>query len=178
MPSGGLALSKRSESNGFTLMELLIVIAILGILITVGLGSFQSSQTKSRDTKRKNDLRQISVSLEAYYNDKQSYPLSDVNGAMLGCGTNAAATCVWGQIWSNTSVTPNTIYMEQIPKDPSPLYKYYYVSDGKYYQLYAKMENTLDTGTGVNQTGYTGTNCAASGTKVCTYGISSPNTKP
>ncbi|MGB9706948.1 MAG: type IV pilin protein, partial [Microgenomates group bacterium] len=59
---------------GFTLIELLVAVAILGILATVGLGSFQSSQMKGRDARRKSDLSQIQKALEMYYNDKGAYP--------------------------------------------------------------------------------------------------------
>jgi len=52
---------------GFTLIELLVVISILAILITLGLTSFASAQKKSRDAKRKADLRDYKNALEQYY---------------------------------------------------------------------------------------------------------------
>src|SRR5574341_329497 len=65
------------RKNGFTLMELLIVMVLLGILVAMGLSSFRGSQTKSRDSRRKAELRQISLALEAYFNDKGRYPNDD-----------------------------------------------------------------------------------------------------
>ncbi len=171
--------SQRTKS-GFTLIELLVVIVILGFLIVAGLGSFISSQKKSRDSKRKNDLRQVAISLETYYNDIGHYPYSDANGDLWGCGAGAASVCTWGQPWTNTTTAPQTIYMPQLPTDPSQGGRYYYVADaaGTYFQIYAHLENTLDTGFGVKQIGYSGTNCASVGTTTCTYGVASTNAAP
>ena len=54
----GIVGSMRQLKAGFTLVELMIVMIIMGILVLAGVGSFISSQKRSRDTKRKNDLRQ------------------------------------------------------------------------------------------------------------------------
>ena len=164
--------------KGFTLMELLLVIALLGLLIIAGLGSFVSSLQKGRDTKRKNDLRQIAVALETYYNDFGHYPLSDSNGDIMGCGAAGVLSCTWGSDWNNT--VTGTIYMTALPTDPTPSQTYFYVSDfkGTYFQLYARLENTHDSGTGINQSpGFVGTVCIGTKT-VCTYGIASPNATP
>lgn len=156
----------------------MVVMVIMAILVGLGTSSFMSSQKKSRDAKRKNDLRQISVSLEAYYNDIGHYPLSDGIGVMKGCGAIGANTCTWGEKWSNTSTTPETVYMFILPNEAVTGKTLYYKTDasGTYYALYALLENTRDTGTGVNQAGYAGTNCG--GGSLCTYGISSTNTTP
>ncbi len=132
---------KNKKIFGFTMIELLIVIVIMGILSAIGLGTFTSSQMKARDSKRKSDLRTIGDALEVYYNDLGSYPLSDGNGGILGCGVDAAELCSGGTIWQNT--TNSTTYMVQMPEDPSGG-KYYYISDGSYYQIYANLENDQD----------------------------------
>lgn len=159
--------------KGFTLIELMVVMVILSILAVIVTGTFASSSRRGRDTRRKNDLRAISGALEAYYNDKGKYP-TGVSGVMYGCGD--AQVCTFGS--SVFKDSNNTLYMTLLPTDPS-IYTYYYVSaSGASYQLYAKIENTLDMGTGVKQSGYSGTNCGNSGTVMCTYGISSSNTTP
>lgn len=62
------------EHKGFTLVEMLIVVAIIGLLsstILIGLGP---ARAKARDARRIADLRQVQNGLENYYNDKNMYP--------------------------------------------------------------------------------------------------------
>lgn len=166
---------RMQHTSGFTLMELLVVMAILGILIVAGLASFTSSQKKSRDIRRKNDLRQISLAMETYYNDFGSYPLSDPSTNQIkGCGVSGTSACEWGSPWKKTPATGTaTVYMIAMPIDPTTSHSYYYVSDGTYYKLYASLENELDTGSGVKQVGYGALTCG--GSNKCTYAISSSN---
>lgn len=157
---------KKSLSRGFTLIELLVVIVILGILATIGLGSFQSSQRKARDARRKSDLGQLITALEAYYNDTGAYPVADT-GRIAGCGSGVA--CPWGQAFVDAN---GTIYMVELPADPMSNQSYYYVSAGTDYQIYARLENDQDP----DFVTYNGTNCGSG--SVCTYGIASPNSTP
>ncbi len=62
--------------KGFTLIELMIAISIVIILSVVGFVVFSSTQAKARDGKRVQDLQQIQVALEEYYQDHGSYPSS------------------------------------------------------------------------------------------------------
>lgn len=65
---------KIKNQKGFTLIEILIVVAIIGMLasiVLVGLGSFRS---RGRDARRIADLRQTQNALELYYTKKTSYP--------------------------------------------------------------------------------------------------------
>ncbi len=60
--------------KGFTLIEILIVVGIIGILasiILVGLGSFRA---RGRDARRITDLREVQNGLELYYTKYQKYP--------------------------------------------------------------------------------------------------------
>lgn len=163
----------KDSRHGFTLLELMVVIVILGVLIAAGLGSFTSSQQKSRDSRRKSDLRSIAQALELYYNDKGRYPNSDGNGNISGCGTGDASLCPWGEQFSDSK---GTIYMVKLPADPGAGRKYYYRKSGVNYQLYAGFENTEDPD--YNASGYSGTNCASTGTFICNYGIASSNLAP
>ncbi len=59
---------------GYTLIELLIVITIVGILVAVSTVSYLTASKQSRDTKRKTDLEQIRQALETYRSENGTYP--------------------------------------------------------------------------------------------------------
>ena len=62
--------------SGFTLVELLVVVAIVGLLSAVAIAAFSSSRVSSRDAKRQKDIKAIQTALEAYYSVYNRYPLS------------------------------------------------------------------------------------------------------
>lgn len=165
--------------KGFTLVELLVVITILGILATIGLGAFTSSQARSRDVQRKSDLRQISSALELFYSDYGKYPSSN-NGAIQSCkynSTTATGTnCIWGDTGSAGNFTDGkTTYFQALPKDPSSNLHFYYRvvnnSNNQAYQLFAYLENTQD------QSRISGLTYSC-GSYNCNFAITSANTTP
>jgi len=166
------------KKSGFTLIELLVVIIILGILITVALVSFTSSQKKSRDIKRKNDLRQISIALEAYFNDKGRYPAGDSLGQIEGCEPDGASTCEWGASFEDEN---GTIYMVSLPVEPTVGQRYFYMANptGSAYQLYARLENNLDSEIPQSDDKsriFADTACDTElSTRYCNYGVASAN---
>lgn len=62
------------RSEGFTLVELLIVITIIAILSAIALVSYSSFTKNARDTKRKTDLNFVQAALEQYFADQHYYP--------------------------------------------------------------------------------------------------------
>lgn len=64
----------RKAQRGFTIIELLIVIAIIAILALLVLNNFQGAQAKARDTQRQTDINNLHAKLEEYYNDNGNYP--------------------------------------------------------------------------------------------------------
>lgn len=65
---------KENNPKGFTLVELLIVIAILGILMGLALAGMRFAQRRARDLQRQNAVRNLSSALESYYVDYRVYP--------------------------------------------------------------------------------------------------------
>lgn len=156
-------------------MELLIVMVIMSILVAIATGSYASSSRRGRDNRRKNDLRSLVTALEAYYNDKGQYPIGS-GGLMMGCGALDAQACSWGGAFRDQY---STLYMVLLPSDPISTQTYYYVStSGTNFKIYAKLENANDAGDGVDQNGYTGTNCSTNSAVECTYGIASGDASP
>ncbi|KUK79545.1 MAG: hypothetical protein XD95_0310 [Microgenomates bacterium 39_7] len=65
------------KRSGFTLLELLIVITIIGILTSLAMVSYSSAQRRARDSQRQADLKAIQNALEQYYADHDgNYPSS------------------------------------------------------------------------------------------------------
>ena len=62
--------------KGFTIIELLIVIAIIAILAGLVLNNFQGAQAKARDTQRMNRINALHTKLEEFYNEASGYPSS------------------------------------------------------------------------------------------------------
>ncbi|MGI6278511.1 MAG: type II secretion system protein [Patescibacteria group bacterium] len=75
-----------NKRSGFTLLELLIVIAIIGILASLAAVSYSSAQRRARDSQRQADLKAIQNALEQYYAD------NDGNYPSGGCETIGDAT--------------------------------------------------------------------------------------
>jgi prepilin-type N-terminal cleavage/methylation domain-containing protein len=83
-------LKQLRKESGFTIIELLIVIAIIGILATLVLTNFQGAQAKGRDTVRKSDMNSIYQKLEEYYNENGGYPDGALDDTVLaGIDTGA-----------------------------------------------------------------------------------------
>jgi len=68
------------KKHGFTLLELLIVIGLIGILVSISAVSYSSAQKKTRDSRRKSDIKAIQNALEQYYADNNGlYPSVSYN---------------------------------------------------------------------------------------------------
>lgn len=141
--------SSTAKQSGFTLIEVLIVIAIIGILIGLSAVAYQAARAAGRDTKRKADLGQISGNLEIYRTDCGQYPATITFGSSLsGCG--------------------NT-YMALVPSDPSSgtrIYRYSQLSVNSY-----ELCTSLEQGSGTVTCGGS-SNCGSGAT--CNYKVTNP----
>jgi prepilin-type N-terminal cleavage/methylation domain-containing protein len=85
-------ISLKKQESGFTIVELLIVIVVIGILAALVITTFNGIQQKGRDTERETDIKALHGQLEAYYAQNGKYPtlanMNDNNGAASWVGTN------------------------------------------------------------------------------------------
>lgn len=97
--------------KGFTIIELLIVIAIIGILAGLVLNNFQGAQAKARDVQRRTRVNSIHSKLEEYYNNNGGYPDGVLTTTVLaGIDSQALVDASGGAIaysWATTATTPN-----------------------------------------------------------------------
>ncbi len=137
------------KQDGFTLLELLIVIVIIGILAVLIIPNLASGPARARDAQRKSDLRNVKTALETYYNDNNSYPTANPGGgSAASCVIAGNSTCIGAALSSGT-----TPYMKTVPSDPkntgSYVYTYLPTPSGcstacVSYSMTATLENTKD----------------------------------
>jgi type IV pilus assembly protein PilA len=73
---------KKVSQNGFTIVELLIVIVVIGILAALVLNSFSGVQARARNAERQSDLKAVAEQLEVFYIDHSYYPaFARISGA-------------------------------------------------------------------------------------------------
>jgi prepilin-type N-terminal cleavage/methylation domain-containing protein len=143
------------SAKGFTLQELLITMAIIGVLSAIGFTSFHTLTLKSRDQKRKQDLKSISTALELFYQTNRRYPCTAGWQVSNPAGDWIQDTC---------AVPPSLVprYINVLPHDIvntgtqpwlTGQYAYGYFSSGAYgvcpagtyYFLVTQLETTNDS---------------------------------
>jgi len=65
--------NSQQSGAGFTLLELLLVVSIIGIMAGFFMTTYPSSQKRARDTQRMSDLKQYQIALEAYANANSGF---------------------------------------------------------------------------------------------------------
>jgi prepilin-type N-terminal cleavage/methylation domain-containing protein len=80
----------RIVGRGFTLVEILVVIAIIGILASIIMASLSTARAKGRDAKRLSDIKQIQLALELFYDACGNYPANIYNTANNTCSASGA----------------------------------------------------------------------------------------
>ncbi len=75
-------ISLKKNNRGFTIVELLIVIVVIGILAALVIVTYNGIQQKARDTERKTDIKAVQGQLEAYWANNAKYPtMANMNDA-------------------------------------------------------------------------------------------------
>ena len=103
--------------QGFTVVELLIVIVVIAILAAISVVAFNGIQARAYDSARQNDIKTIAKALEMYYTEHGEYPTITATGAGLGGGvanSHPAYTNTWNDLAN--SLKP---YIDKLPIDPT-----------------------------------------------------------
>jgi len=132
---------RRSNQDGFTLIEIMVVILILGLLATIVVQSLRGATDKAKRVKAQSDIAEIKTGLDRYYLDAGSYPTSD-----QGLNSLVSAPASGNNVPANYE---SGGYLQSIPKDPwgNP---YYYQSDGNSYVLKSFGADGVEGGEGKN----------------------------
>lgn len=121
--------------KGFTLVELMVAISIIGILSSIVYANFGEARKAARDDVRKTSLKEMQLAIEFYKAQNDEYP-----AAGCGAGTTsfaeADATCAQYV----TGLVPD--FIPALPTDPNrenePGVGFMYRSDGENYKLLIK----------------------------------------
>ncbi len=118
------------KQKGFTLLEMLVVIAIIGILASVTLIGLGSARARARDARRIADLREVQNGLEVYYAKIGGYPVP--------------AGGTWADL--ETTINAASVGISNLPRDPinsgNNVYFYGVSTDKQNYALKATLEVT------------------------------------
>jgi len=145
---------KTQKQTGFTIVELLIVIVVIGILAAITIVAYNGVQKRASDSRRKSDIELIAKALEMYYIDVGRYPAGSGSTTI-----NASWSTTADASWQNL-INALKPYVATLPSDPistpsvavtgSSGYNYAYYANnstfcgaavGKMYILVYRLEN-------------------------------------
>lgn len=131
---------RRNSQDGFTLIEIMVVILILGLLATIVVQSLRGATDKAKRVKAQADISELKTALDRYYLDNGFYPTTD-----QGLNSLVSAPTV-GKIPSSYE---SGGYIQGVPRDPWGS-NYFYQSDGNAYVLKSFGADGVEGGDGKN----------------------------
>jgi type IV pilus assembly protein PilA len=120
--------------KSFTLVELMVVVAIIGILTAIVVVNTGSIKAKSRDTRRISDINMVAAALQLYYADNHAYPVAATFDELAG---------TTGKLVTPVKYLDSAITINPYPGSGYPCNKYFYAYDSSTvtYRLYFTPEN-------------------------------------
>jgi len=107
--------------SGFTIVELLIVIVVIGILAAITAVAYNGVQSRARDAQRLSDMNRLQKSVELYYAENGFYPL---------CVTNTSCTSTGWSTANDIALLTNPP-LGRDPLNANGAYGYYYARNYK-----------------------------------------------
>jgi len=166
----------QSAGRGFSLVELLVAISIIGILISVVYVSFNAAREQARDDARKTDLKQLQLAVELYRAQNGRYPAA-CNTSWSGQVGSTFACSSGGEYI--VGLTPD--FIASLPIDPniggSRSYLYRVDSTGSNYKIMAHDTVESKTVTSYNDEfarcprSFNSSHCGNAGPQSTTYAV-------
>ncbi len=102
------------NKKGFTLIELMVVVAIMGLLAALAVIALNSARARARDARRVSDVKQIQTALELYYLDNNAYPVAPAAPGII------EEKCISSGGIDDVGSCSGTTYMSITPSNPIP----------------------------------------------------------
>jgi len=111
---------RHNQQSGFTLIELIVVVTIIGILAAVAVSNVRYAQQKARESALRHDLFEMRKSIDDYYADKQKYPESLQTLQQEHYLRNVPKDPLTGKAdWEEVQNTPDPSDPNAVPTDPA-----------------------------------------------------------
>lgn len=125
---------QKNHCGGFSLIEILVVVAIFGLLSSILIANTGIARSRARDERRRSDLQELQLVLALYRQDHDFYPVTNAWWGISVLGGNHTFSGPNAYI---PGVTPN--YISVLPVDPLDIRTgwsgYLYNSNGTNYKL-------------------------------------------
>lgn len=143
----------KKQQQGFTLVELLVVIGIIGLIAVFAALAVSSARSKQRDATRLSNVRILQSALEDYFNETNKYP----DGELLPLGDASQSVCLGSDGFSADCSTASSTFLRVVPAthedgiegtvtcgDPARrAFCYTQLNDGESYVIHFELENAL-----------------------------------